>query len=85
MVLMSQVHVTSIFQRKSTILNVSMFQTLSSSAIVSVTVKLLQGGGGSVAQWLRCLRYGDAGFKTRSGHSLNLILVVPSSTFQLQL
>jgi len=30
-----------------------MFQTLSLSAIVSVTVKLLQGGGGSVALALR--------------------------------
>ena len=31
------------------------------------------------------LRSGDPGFKTRSDHSLNLILVVPCSTFQLHL
>ena len=31
------------------------------------------------------LRSGDPGFKTRSDHSLNLILVVPGSTSQLHL
>ena len=31
------------------------------------------------------LRSGDPGFKTRSNHSLNLILVVPGSTSQLHL
>ena len=31
------------------------------------------------------LRSGDPGFKTRSDHSLNLILVVPGSTCQLHL
>ena len=31
------------------------------------------------------LRSGDPGFKTRSNHSLNLILVVPGSTSQLRL
>ena len=31
------------------------------------------------------LRSGDPGFKTRSGHSLNLFLVVPGSTSQLHL
>ena len=31
------------------------------------------------------LRSGDPGFKTRSDHSLNLILVIPSSTSQLHL
>ena len=30
-------------------------------------------------------RAGDSGFKTRSDHSLNLILVVPGSTSQLHL
>ena len=31
------------------------------------------------------LRSGDPGYKTRSNHSLNLILVVPGSTSQLYL
>ena len=31
------------------------------------------------------LRTGDPGFKTRSDHSMNLILVVPGSTSQLHL
>ena len=31
------------------------------------------------------LRSGDPGFKTRSDHSVNLILVVPGSTSQLHL
>ena len=31
------------------------------------------------------LRSGDPGSKTRSDHSLNLILVVPGSTYQLHL
>ena len=31
------------------------------------------------------LRSGDPGFKTRSDHSLNLILVVPGSTSRLHL
>ena len=31
------------------------------------------------------LRSGDPGFKTRSDHSFNLILVVPGSTYQLHL
>ena len=31
------------------------------------------------------LKTGDPGFKTRSDHSLNLILVVPGSTCQLHL
>ena len=31
------------------------------------------------------LRSGDPGFKTRSNHSLNLILVVPGSTSKLHL
>ena len=31
------------------------------------------------------MRSGDSGFKTRSDHSMNLFLVVPSSTSQLHL
>ena len=48
---------------------------------------MLRGSGGSVAQRLGilALRSRDPGFKTRSDHSLNLILVVPGSTSQLHL
>ena len=38
------------------------------------------GTGGSVAQWLGSLGSGYPRFKTRSSHSLNLILAVPDST-----
>ena len=40
--------------------------------------------GDSVVRAL-ALRSEDPGFKTRSGHSLNLFLVVPGSTSQLHL
>ena len=48
---------------------------------------------GKIYLWRQCgpvfralaLRSGDPGFKTRSNHSLNLILVVPGSTSQLHL